>query len=206
MCYKDENIVAEDSFSVKCAYLNSSSDDAQAKYQRDLTNYQNVLQSIASSKQQYNNLVNIFNQKNDAFKAAMKAEYCHYNNCLYYTKNSFVKTSADPQVSGNDKMVNYKYNIMQILQLKMLILTSIASKVYKNNIQLIEGFEGSMPRSDRELKSQHNILTDEITASKLNNRMIEYTVEKNKANQNLLTLFGVLNVIAIGIIYGIASY
>jgi hypothetical protein len=34
---------------------------------------------------------------------------------------------------------------------------------------------------------------------------VDYTLEKNKANQNLLTLFGILNIVAIGIIYGIAS-
>ena len=62
-----------------------------------------------------------------------------------------------------------------------------------------------MARSDTDLKKQHNTLTDEITASKLNNRMVDYTIEKNKANQNLLTLFGVLNIVALGIIYGIAS-
>jgi hypothetical protein len=206
MCYKDENMVATDSYSVKCAYLNNPTpSDAILKYQQDLTKYQNILQSIATSKQQYNDSARIFNQKNDAFKAAMKTEYCFYANRLYYIKHSFVKTNADPDVHGNDKMVNYKYELIKLNELKMLILRSIASKVYVNNISLIEGFQGSMPRSDSDLKRQHNTLTNEITASKLNNRMVDYTLEKNKANQNLLTLFGILNVVAIGIIYGIAS-
>jgi hypothetical protein len=206
MCYKDENIVAADSFSVKCAYLNNpSQDNAKLKYEQDLTNYQNALQSIATNKKQYNDLARAFNEKNEAFKAAMKTEYCFYANRLSYTNNSFIKTTADPDVHGNDKMVNYKYQLMENLRLKMLILTSIASKIYQNNVSLIEGFQGSMPRSDSDLKKQHNTLTDEITASKLNNRMVDYTLEKNKAHQNLLTLFGVLNVVAIGIIYGIAS-
>jgi hypothetical protein len=62
-----------------------------------------------------------------------------------------------------------------------------------------------MPLSDSDISAQHTSLTNALTKSELNKRMVAYTLEKNKANQNLLTLFGVLNVVAIGIIYGIAS-
>ena len=198
------------SWSWDCRGLNFESSANMANkefmnYERALTTYNNTVQTITDTKQKYNDAVALYNQKNDTFKAAMKTEYCFYSNRLYYTKNSFIKSTSNPEVPEDNKMVNYKYQLIQLLELKMLILRSIASKVYKNNISLIERFQGSMERSDNELKKQHNILTDEITASKLNNRMVDYTVEKNKANQNLLTLFGILNVVAIGIIYGISS-
>jgi len=56
-----------------------------------------------------------------------------------------------------------------------------------------------------DVNQQYRILTRETAREEKNKRLIEYTTEKNNANTNLLTLFGILNVVAIGIIYTIAS-
>jgi hypothetical protein len=205
MCYKNDNITPSESYSVKCAYLNNSTPDAKKKYEQELTNYQDALQSITNNKTQYNNDVTEYNKKIDMLKKSMNKEYCFFNTRLLYGQSTFIKTTSNPEVPENNKMVNYKYELIQKLKLKKYILIKIGEQVLKSVIPLLEGFKGSMPRSDSDLRSQHNTLTHELTASKLNKRMVEYTLEKNKANQNLLTLFGVLNVVAVGIIYGIAS-
>ena len=198
------------SWSWECRGLNYESsnnmvNEETMNYGKTLITYNNTLQNITYTKQKYNDVVALYNQKNDDYKAVMKTEYCFYENRLKYAEGTFFKTTSNPEVSPNNKMVNYKHSIIEKLKLKKLILRNIASRVYKNNIALIEKFEGNMPKSSTDLTKQHNTLTNELTASKLNKRMVDYTIEKNKANQNLLTLFGVLNVVAIGIIYGIAS-
>ena len=198
------------SWSWECRGLNFKSSDNMENqetmnYEKALTTYNNTLQNITDTKEKYNDSVARYNQKNDDFKAVMKTEYCFYENRLKYTERTFFTSTSNPEVSPNNKMVNYKNSIIEKIKIKQLILIQITSQVYKNNIALIEKFEGNMSRSSADLNGQHNTLTNELTASKLNKRMVDYTIEKNKANQNLLTLFGVLNVVAIGIIYGIAS-
>ena len=131
------------SWSWDCRTLNTDSPDEKLaqenlNYQRALNSYNNTLQSIKGTKQEYNNAATIYNQKNRDYKAAMKTEYCFYSSRLYYVKNSFIKTTADPEVPGNDKMVNYKYSIIDKLNLKMLILRKIAELTFKNDISLIE--------------------------------------------------------------------
>ena len=56
-----------------------------------------------------------------------------------------------------------------------------------------------------DVNQQYRILSKETKRQEKNKRLIEYTVEKNNANTNLLTLFGILNVVALGIIYTVAS-
>jgi hypothetical protein len=206
MCYKDENIVASDSFSVKCAYLNNPTpDDATIKYQKGLTDYQNSLKSISDTKASYNAAVVKFNQDNANIKAAFNTEYCFYESRLKYAQKTFFISASQQQIQSNNKLVVYKNSIISKLVLKQLILTKIANQIFKNDITRLEGFTGSMVLSSSDISAQHTRLTTALTTSKLNQRMVAYTTEKNNANQNLLTLFGILNVVAIGIIYGIAS-
>ena len=55
-----------------------------------------------------------------------------------------------------------------------------------------------------DLLEQRDILERETAAADLHKRMAEYTTEKNRANQNLLTLYAVLNVTALAMIFYIA--
>lgn len=206
MCYKDNNLVASESYSVKCAYLNNPSPDTAAiNYQQNLTNYQNALRNISDIKAAYNAAVGVFNRKNAAMKAAFNTEYCFYTIRLKYGQKTFFTTASLTQIPSNNPSVLYKKSIISKLNLKQIIITQIASQIFQNDVPTIESFTGSMPLSDSDISAQHTSLTNALTKSELNKRMVAYTLEKNNANQNLLTLFGVLNVIAIGIIYGIAS-
>jgi hypothetical protein len=56
----------------------------------------------------------------------------------------------------------------------------------------------------KQLSEQNEILNRESAAADLHKRMVEYTIEKNKANTNLLTLYGVLNIVALSMIFYIA--
>jgi len=194
------------SWSWDCRNLNDGDAEAANKvYQEKMNSYRNTLDTIKSLKQRYNNEVVTYNQKNDIYQESVKTERCFYKSRLAYAEKTFFTSASINDVSPNNKMVNYKNEIYNKLKLKLLILKNIASLSFKNSIPLIEAFQGNMGKSTSDINTQHNILTNELTASKLNKRRVDYTLEKNKANQNLLTLFGVLNIVAIGIIYGIAS-
>jgi len=194
------------SWSWECRNLNDGDAVTSNRlYQEKINSYRNTLENIKSLKQRYNNEVVAYNEKNDAYKSSISAEQCFYKSRLNYAEKTFFTSASINDVSPNNKMVNYKNDIYNKLKLKQLILDNIARLTFKNNIALIEAFQGSMSKSTSDINTQHNILTNELTASKLNKRRVDYTLEKNKANQNLLTLFGILNIVAIGIIYGISS-
>jgi hypothetical protein len=55
-----------------------------------------------------------------------------------------------------------------------------------------------------ELLKQQDILSRETATADLHKRMVDYTTEKNKANTNLLTLYGILNITAIAMIFYIS--
>ena len=198
------------SWSTDCRALNYSSSaeflsEEAKKYESDMRNYTSISNIITSMKKAYNDAVNKYNQTNNKLKEDTRNEYCYYKRRLNFIKPSFLLSTSKNEIIPNNKMVDYKYDIITILELKLLILENIASRINKNNIALIEGFSSRMPASDELLRSQHDTLDSKLKQSKLTKRMIEYTTEKNKANQNLVTLFGVLNVIALGVIYNIAS-
>jgi hypothetical protein len=194
------------SWSWDCRHLNDGDAVTSNKlYQDKLNAYRDSLQDIKNLKETYNSQVVVYNQKNDAYKSSVFLEQCFYKSRLNYAEKTFFVSASNNDVQPNNKMVNYKNDIYNKLKLKLLILDNIAKLTFKNNIALIEAFQGSMGKSTSDINTQHNILTNELTASKLNKRRVDYTLEKNKANQNLLTLFGILNIVAIGIIYGISS-
>ena len=51
-----------------------------------------------------------------------------------------------------------------------------------------------------DLKAQGANLESDGAAADLRKRMVEYTKEKNRATNNLLTLYAVLNIVAIGVL------
>jgi hypothetical protein len=50
------------------------------------------------------------------------------------------------------------------------------------------------------LKKQSEILNKEHSEAELRQRMVEYAQEKNRSTNNLLQLYGVLNIVAIGLL------
>jgi hypothetical protein len=198
------------SWSTDCRALNYSSSveflsEEAKRYESDMLNYTKISKIINSMKKTYNDAVNKYNEINNKLKQDTKNEFCYYKRRLNNIKPSFLLSTSKDHIISNNKMVEYKHDIIQKLELKILILKNIASLINKKNIPLVEGFNSSMPASDALLRGEHDILDEKLKESKLTKRMIDYTIEKNKANQNLVTLFGVLNVIALGVIYNIAT-
>jgi CRISPR/Cas system CMR-associated protein Cmr1 (group 7 of RAMP superfamily) len=50
------------------------------------------------------------------------------------------------------------------------------------------------------LKRQSDILNKEHGEAELRQRMVEYTQEKNRSTNSLLQLYGVLNIVAVGLL------
>jgi hypothetical protein len=54
------------------------------------------------------------------------------------------------------------------------------------------------------LQSHNQLLNSETSVADLRKRMVEFTEEKNRSALNLLSLYGFLNLVAIGLLFYIA--
>lgn len=142
--------------------------------------------------------------KDRAFQDKIKEEYCFYEGRYFSALNSFLDSISNSSLKGNPTDVNSKLTIVKDLNYKLIVLTQIVNGISKyrhtKNSQFqseINSINSSLQQRSGRLQEQSDILKKETATADLHKRMVEYTLEKNNANQNLLTLFGVLNIIAI---------
>jgi hypothetical protein len=95
----------------------------------------------------------------------------------------------------------------QKVTLMAQITNGIAKYRYSETTQFqneINSLNENLRQRQKRLLEQNKILRKETAAADLHKEMVRFTVEKNKANTNLLTLFGVLNITALAMIIYIA--
>ena len=141
----------------------------------------------------------------------IKEEYCFYESRYFYALDIFLQSLADSSLKGTPSDVNSKLKIVKELNQKLSTLTQIVNGIakyrYNNNVQFqgdINSLNENLKSRQGKLQKQSDILNKESSSVELYKRMVEYTLEKNNANQNLLTLYGILNIVALGIIVYIA--
>jgi hypothetical protein len=194
---------------------NTKVGSVQTKYQDALNNYRDIYNQIMAAIDSYNEKARIFNDKNNKYRKYVTDQYCFYDKMLTYADSSLFKSSSDLDVIPNTPVVNSKFNIVQNLKYKLVILKQIGELTFVDNVRLLtrnipsvlEGFMGkkAIDTSTEDVSQQYRILNKETAREQKNKRLVEYTVEKNNANTNLLTLFGILNVVALGIIYKVST-
>lgn len=212
--YNDSLRKNQEKYNNALAEYNSKKNSLENVYQSALNNYETIFNRITFLVNTYNVKAREHNNINDKYRKFVTDQYCFYNRMLKYADSSLFKSTSNMDVTPNSPIVNNKFNVVQNLKYKLVILSEIARLTFVDNVKLLsknippvlEGFMARTPNATAEdVNKQYDILTKETLRQEKNKRLIEYTVEKNNANQNLLTLFGVLNVLAIGIIYKIAS-
>jgi hypothetical protein len=143
----------------------------------------------------------------------IKKEYCFYESRYFYALDNFLQSIADSSLKGTPSDVNSKLDTVKKLNLKLSTLTQITNGIAKYRYNTNVQFQGDINSLNENLKSrqdklqkQSDILNKESSSVELYKRMVEYTLEKNNANQNLLTLYGILNIVAVGIMVYIARH
>ena len=142
----------------------------------------------------------------------IRLEYCFYEKRYFAALDGFLQAVADASLRANSQnTVNQKLDIARTLNKKVILITQIANGIakyrYATSSQFqtdINSLNGTLKARATSLMEQNKILMRESAAADVNTRMVEYTLEKNKANQNLLTLYGVLNIVALSMIFYIA--
>lgn len=153
-----------------------------------------------------------FVTKENALQQSIKAEYCFYESRYFSALDSFLTTVSDASLRGQaaDNVQSRLTTVRQLNQ-KLIFLTQITNGIAKHRYATSSRFQNeinslnaNLAARQKRLAEQNEILQRESAAADLHKRMVEYTIEKNKANTNLLTLYGVLNIVALSMIFYIA--
>lgn len=153
-----------------------------------------------------------YTEKEKQFQESLKDEYCWYERRYFAALNMFLQSVSNASFRGQTEAVGNRLEAAKTLNQRVTLLTQIVNGIAKYRFSQYARFQGDINSLNNGLKTrqqqlveQGNILRKETAAADVHKKMVEYTMEKNKANQNLLTVFGVLNVVAIAMVYYIAQ-
>jgi hypothetical protein len=150
-----------------------------------------------------------FVEKDQLLQVNLKKEYCFYETRYFAALDSFLSSIASTTLNGNrDQLIKSRLDLTRTLNEKLTLLTQITNEISKRRYQQSQGLQSDINSLNakmgirrKELLEQQDILSRETAAADLHKRMVDYTTEKNKANTNLLTLYGILNITAIAMIF-----
>jgi hypothetical protein len=107
-----------------------------------------------------------------------------------------------------DSRLNQVISINQKLILLSQIINQLSLSRYNSSQKYqkdINSLNETLRGKQEKLQEQRKILTKENASLDVNKRMVEYTSEKNRANNNLLAIYAALNVVAIAMIFYISK-
>lgn len=136
-----------------------------------------------------------------------KAVSCLVNKIGDYTAETDAtrRDSMNDIIGGyRDKSITFNKKLNLLLDLARKISEALLddSKTYETSIN---SYNDEFTRRKARLEEQSNILNSENAASELHKRMVDYTAEKNRAHNNLLTMYSCLNIVAIAMLFYIAK-
>ena len=147
-------------------------------------------------------------EKENKLQMTIRNEYCFYEKRYFAALDLFLQSIADSSLgnSSNDG-VQAKLNTTLSLNKTLTLLTQIVNRISKYRYDKTKQFQNDINTVNQQIISrrevllkQNEILASESATADVHKRMVEYTIEKNKANQNLLAMYGVLNIFALAIV------
>jgi hypothetical protein len=154
----------------------------------------------------------IYIQKDNALLNKIKVEFCFYESryrvALNILLNSVAQSSL-PAPTGATTQSTRQFEVYLPITKKLneklndvtQISNGIAIERYalsRKDNQDINSINSQLASRAEELRAQQKILTSDVSKAELHKRMVDYTKEKNNATSNLLTLYAILNIVAIG--------
>lgn len=180
--------------------------------------YKQLMVKITSQKDkiEQQRILESVGQQESQTMTALQSEFC-----FYYVRYKFAledlfetlsRTSSGSSLTDaqrrtietkitNTKSLNIKLN--DLIQITNSIATKRASEMRDQNLTinlLNENIKDVYTR----LQQQNDILRKEDSISDLRKRMVDFTEEKNQSATNLLSLYGFLNLVAVGLLFYVA--
>lgn len=149
-----------------------------------------------------------YESKLKTFILGAKAEYCHYYSRYKYFLNAALEkiklaTSgildnvADTELTSaaefNTRLIDFTMILNTLANTMSQRTGALASQTNNLNTEIATNFQ--------RLQAQADILKSEAPAAELKRRMVDFTKEKAKATNNLLSLYFFLDVVALGMLF-----
>jgi len=146
------------------------------------------------------------------FQKRLASEYCYYeNNYIGAIKKFMTLYMAASAGDKNSKNVEDAKKVALDLNLILNTLIAMMNHLSSTNRNLLRSLSSSVNIYNSDIKNsqdklikQAQILNSSSKDSEIFKQMVEYTAEKNRASQNMLSLYFTLNVIAIAGLFVIA--
>lgn len=184
------------------------------------TQYKQQLQDIGNTRNKDNAaaqaILNNLGTKESSTMRKIQTEYCfyyvRYRYALETLFDKLVSTSKGTTLADSDKsdiqsklarakQFNEKLN--DLIQITNYIAQKRAAEMRDQNSD-INAVNANIKSTFDTLQSHAKILNSETSVTDLRKRMVEFTEEKNRSALNLLSLYGFLNLVAIGLLVYIA--
>lgn len=148
-----------------------------------------------------------YRDKLNALGDSMKAEYCWYYSRYAYAIQKWINAIAETGANNEGAISQYGSRAIA-LNRRLIDLTTLISAVTKELYDTasktsdgINSLNGQLDAQFGKLKKQAEVLQREAPEAEIKKRMVEFTKEKTKANNNLLSLYFFLDVVALGILF-----
>lgn len=148
--------------------------------------------------------------KQKAFLASIKEEYCFYDSRYKYALQKLlnsVQQGYQTNVGDVQQSIQTYLQYTQRLNQKVNDLTQIINAITNDMLNgtseidnQIKQFNKNIQEKQGELEKQNKILSSQSAATQLNKEMVKFTEKKNKYTNNLLNLYGFMNIIALGLL------
>ena len=163
-------------------------------------------------------MLDTLGQKEDRFMNGVKSEYCFYYIRYKYSLNklfeSISTTSTGIQLTEAKKTeIQGRLNTAKSFNQKLNDLVQITNYIAKkradematingeSNTDGINALNVSITNTFNQLRSNNELLKKEDAVAELRKRMTEFSQEKNLSANNLLALYGFLNLVSIGLLF-----
>lgn len=135
------------------------------------------------------------------FDNKVKFTYCCYQKLYRKALQEFFDASTDETARKRAIVLNLKLTILVagLYRIRRYFQDKSATIMASSNLN--NGIEDTT----QTLQDQLTTLTSKDSDKQLYARMVEYTEEKNQAHRNLLGMYTVLNLVALGLIFYIAK-
>lgn len=143
----------------------------------------------------------------------IKGEFCHYYNRYKYSLDDLFKVIAttssgstlttEQQTTINTKLEvvkGFNTKLNDLVQITNYIATRSASEMGTQSTD-INGLNKKITATYGKLASHNAMLRKETAVGDLRKQMVEFSQEKNLSANNLLALYGFLNLVSIGLLF-----
>ncbi len=149
-------------------------------------------------------------EKQQAFLNNIKNEYCFYEARYKYSLEKLLNSIQQGYINNNGNIQETTKTYLQYTQRlnqRVNDLTQIVNKITSvllaanSNIEKdMDNFNKTIQDKQAKLQEQNKILSSQQSTMLLNKEMVKFTEEKGRYTNNLLKLYGFMNIVALGLL------